>query len=46
MAGIWLGVRLAQRMDTSVLKKIVGVVCLGAGLFVLFKSVVHFARWI
>lgn len=37
--GIWMGVRLAQRMDTTSLKKCVGVVCFLAGAFVLLKAV-------
>lgn len=36
--GIWVGVRIARRMDTELLKKLVGGVCVGAGLFILVKS--------
>lgn len=36
--GIWLGVRLAQRMDTEKLKRCVGFVCLFAGLFMMCKA--------
>lgn len=38
LAGIWSGVRLAQRMDTGQLKKWVGAVCLLVGLYLFAKS--------
>jgi uncharacterized membrane protein YfcA len=38
MIGIWLGVGLAQRMDTERLKKYVGLVCLLTGLFMLYRA--------
>ncbi|MDR2392002.1 MAG: sulfite exporter TauE/SafE family protein [Planctomycetota bacterium] len=40
MSGIWLGVRLAQRLDTSKLKRAIGLVCLLAGLFLLAKELI------
>jgi uncharacterized membrane protein YfcA len=39
LVGVHIGVRMAQRTDTARLKKIVGVVCLGAGLFMAFRAV-------
>lgn len=39
LVGISFGVRLAQRTDTTRLKKIVGIVCLGAGSFMAVKAV-------
>jgi uncharacterized membrane protein YfcA len=38
MLGICLGVQLAQRLDTSRLKRVIGLVCLLAGLFLLAKE--------
>lgn len=38
LVGIWLGVSIAQRLNTSLLRPAVGIVCLGAGVFVLFKA--------
>ena len=38
MLGIWLGVRLAQRLDTAGLKRAIGLICLLAGLFLLAKG--------
>lgn len=37
--GILTGVPLAQRTDTARLKKIVGIVCLGAGVFMALRAV-------
>ena len=37
--GVWAGVRLAQRMDTTVLKRYVGGVCFLAGMFILGKAI-------
>lgn len=39
MLGMWMGVRLAQRTDTTRLKKYVGLVCFLAGLFMAAKAV-------
>ncbi|MDR3077265.1 MAG: sulfite exporter TauE/SafE family protein [Planctomycetota bacterium] len=38
MLGIWLGVGLAQRMDTTRLKRAVGLVCLLAGIFMIARE--------
>lgn len=38
LIGIWMGVRLAQKMDTSRLKKCVGIVCFLAGAFIMAKA--------
>ncbi len=38
LVGITVGVRLAQRTDTTRLKRIVGFVCLAAGLFMAVRA--------
>lgn len=38
LVGMNIGVRLAQRTDTARLKKIVGLVCLAAGLFMALRA--------
>ena len=37
--GIYLGVGLAQKLDTAILKRCVGIVCFLAGLFILIREV-------
>ncbi|MCC8189560.1 MAG: sulfite exporter TauE/SafE family protein [Planctomycetes bacterium] len=38
MVGIWYGVRLAQRLDTTRLKRYVGIVCFFAGVFIFLRA--------